>query len=160
MSSYIAQFQIDSIDLLDIAFSLAPKGPKGPVRVEVKLNHDFSGIQFAEKRNRNTALVTLHVMTELQEENGTNEALMSAKAALQGSFSFGEFEDGPSNAELEEWILQNGISALYAHARSYFSFLASGSPMGRFLLPPIYVQEYLEMHKSNTKGSNSAKESD
>lgn len=150
MSSFIAQFSIDSIELLDIAFSLDPKGPQGPIRAEVKLDHEFSGVRFIEERNRNVASVTLHVIANLEEDDADARMLMSASSTLCGHFSFSPFEDGPSDEETEEWILQNGISALYAHARSQIAFLASESPMKRFLLPPIYVQDYIEMHRAKS----------
>jgi len=142
--TFIAPIRLEDVVLAESSFHVDQTGPDGNTITEVKLNHLFRGLDRDETNNRYIASVALSVLVSMTEDNDSRRVVMNGSATYHGLLTCNIDEETPED-EIEQWVLSNAVSLLYAHARSHFAYLSEQSVMGRFLLPPIYVQEYLAL---------------
>lgn len=131
-------------------------GPKDEFRCDVNLvtPHDVS---LSREANAFVLHFSMQVRIRLCEDDGVDEAdaaneVMHAFLSMTGAV-FVSDEISLPESEILEALRLNAISMFYSAARSYIETLTSMSSVGRFTIPPIDPQAYLNgLSKPEGKG--------
>lgn len=135
--NFFSGLDVADISLLEIRFRVKPDIEAGERSMKIGLGHEIR----VSPDDGSKVLLILNVGVndadpELFEERG-----FEFVARLSGVFGAEDLEE---NDERKLFVLVNGLSLLYAEARSYFSQFSSSSPLNKILLPSVNMMEYLK----------------
>lgn len=140
-SGFLSPIQLFGPYINSSTFHVTPENPTGELVLDVSLD-----IPHDPKLQHEDGLYSLrHEMSlvfTLTEKEGKPIERMRAELAMGGAVAVAD------NLALEaEEVLAalqlNAVSLFYAAARSHIEMLSSQSPMGRFTVPPIDPQAYI-----------------
>jgi preprotein translocase subunit SecB len=132
---FFSGLEVAEIVLIDVSFRVRPDLAPGTRELGVSLGHEVRENEQDTERPILVLRVGVNDDDEQFEQRGF--AFSATVSGVFGATGLAEGEDE------KLFLLVNGLSLLYAEARSYLSQMSSSSPMGRVLLPSVNMLKYL-----------------
>ncbi|MGR1082668.1 hypothetical protein ACUYFE_01365 [Olegusella massiliensis] len=147
MKTPIARVNIDSMSVVEANMRVEHQ-PAESMGLRMSVNLDSTSFDNSSDEEYRYSLV-LRVIAELLNNDDDEDVRMSLMACVDTTVSTST--DDITEEEAASYLLLNGVSMAYAHARSYLMTLTALSPMRPFVIPPIVPQVFIEQVLENNQ---------
>ena len=135
---FISPITIEELKVVDFEFKVNPKGPTGDLKMDLTLESPPAIVALDEEKGRYRSDVGLKVDVSLSDDS---DQRMSSSIQMIAAVTVPR--DIGNEKRAGEYLKLNGVSMLYAHARTCFMTIAGLTPMANFILPPIDPMAYI-----------------
>lgn len=135
--NFFSGLDVSDISLLDVRFRVKPNIETDERTMKIGLGHEIR----VSPDDGSRVLLVLSVGVNDDDPDLFEERGFEFAARLSGVFGAEDLEE---SSERKLFVLVNGLSLLYAEARSYLSQFSSASPLNKVVLPSVNMMEYLK----------------
>jgi len=147
--NFFSGLDVTDISFVEIRFRVRPDIQAGDRSMKIGLGHEVR----VSPDDGSKVLLVLNVGVNDDDPDLFEQHGFEFAARLSGVFGAEDLEE---NDERKLFVLVNGLSLLYAEARSHFSQFSSSSTLGKVLLPSVNMLEYLKAVAAQDDGCGGA----